>query len=956
MRRYFLSVLFISLSLPFLFAQQLNHPPISNVTYNKSDGFLLDHTYSMEFDENNWLWISGTTAEAENFKLGNVVGIIQRFNGNAFYNVELPDPSLKNSTAIYLIKKSDNKLIVRFEKGLISKLYLLDTETIEFTPIPVPDDTLKNHMLKIFKLKSNHFLCLFTNSNRISFYILNEQLEFSYLNETNQLDDLSIKFFIELNDYYVISNSSKTIMYSKQGKEIKKLNKKDLGLDTQILDDIVIKSGFVRRDTTYLRFLFSDKHYYYSKSDKKWKPTYFFKSEQNITEPNAIYDSSTFIDKNGNVLNQKAYPNKVVIEQYSEDLNASDYFYINHFSSSLSTVASRDLTKEFIYITNDGLQVVVYERPNVSVFLKNFSIRSMLQLNDEEVLIATDFNGWYLLNIKTKNIKPYVVTKDGLKHELSLNRNMFLGQNGIWSNDHNSLTYTNTTSKELTSFLETTTISTMGEEGSYIYFGDHNSNLKRFDKTIQEITTLIETDSLVFQDIIAKDRNIFAATNSGLLCYNDNEYNLYQPSKIEDDNFLLSADYNSTYGLIVGSRSGKLYQFDLDSKSFHLLYEDELGASIASTLYDSNKNIWINTFAGIVVLKPDSTTTRYDQNDGLSHHEANRYSALKLTNGSFLTGTLKGLNYFNPDNLIKQSQDNKLKLTLFNAFDKKTKSSKVIVNPSDLEKINHIKLPASNRNMTMQFSLLGSFYNSNVVYRYRLNQNDWIELRDEFELRLSNLAPGKYTLEVEAIDNTKNRIGNSLVYTITSKEVFYKTVWFGLLFVGLLVSLFLIYERKKRQIQFARFENQLLETELKYKQRDLSDFAMNISRNQQWRTYILELVDKIKSTKGRSKGVNIIALENEIKQRNNIEKTALDFQKRVDILNNEFYDRLLKQFPNLSKTEMKLCSLIKLNLESKDIAVLQNIELKSVHQSRFRLRKKLNLPSDTNLNTFFKNF
>lgn len=49
---------------------------------------------------------------------------------------------------------------------------------------------------------------------------------------------------------------------------------------------------------------------------------------------------------------------------------------------------------------------------------------------------------------------------------------------------------------------------------------------------------------------------------------------------------------------------------------------------------------------------------------------------------------------------------------------------------------------------------------------------------------------------------------------------------------------------------------------------------------------------------------------------------------------------------------MKLCACLKLNLGTKEIAALMNISARSVENSRYRLRKKLELSGSENLSDF----
>ena len=65
------------------------------------------------------------------------------------------------------------------------------------------------------------------------------------------------------------------------------------------------------------------------------------------------------------------------------------------------------------------------------------------------------------------------------------------------------------------------------------------------------------------------------------------------------------------------------------------------------------------------------------------------------------------------------------------------------------------------------------------------------------------------------------------------------------------------------------------------------------------------------------------------------------------ILNNhnQFISNLSKKYPSLTKKEIKICSLIKLQLSSKEIGVMLNLSPYSVDTYRYKIRKKIGLSS-----------
>jgi DNA-binding CsgD family transcriptional regulator len=76
------------------------------------------------------------------------------------------------------------------------------------------------------------------------------------------------------------------------------------------------------------------------------------------------------------------------------------------------------------------------------------------------------------------------------------------------------------------------------------------------------------------------------------------------------------------------------------------------------------------------------------------------------------------------------------------------------------------------------------------------------------------------------------------------------------------------------------------------------------------------------------------------------------FETYFDEVHEEFFKRLSEKFPMLTPREQKLCAYIKMNISSKEMAVLMNISLRGVEISRYRLRKKLGIERDTQLSAF----
>lgn len=74
------------------------------------------------------------------------------------------------------------------------------------------------------------------------------------------------------------------------------------------------------------------------------------------------------------------------------------------------------------------------------------------------------------------------------------------------------------------------------------------------------------------------------------------------------------------------------------------------------------------------------------------------------------------------------------------------------------------------------------------------------------------------------------------------------------------------------------------------------------------------------------------------------------FLARFIEVHSDFYTKLTKVFPDLNPNEIKFCALLKLNFTSKDIANFENVSVRTAENRKYRIRKKLNLSSNINLN------
>lgn len=79
------------------------------------------------------------------------------------------------------------------------------------------------------------------------------------------------------------------------------------------------------------------------------------------------------------------------------------------------------------------------------------------------------------------------------------------------------------------------------------------------------------------------------------------------------------------------------------------------------------------------------------------------------------------------------------------------------------------------------------------------------------------------------------------------------------------------------------------------------------------------------------------------------------FLEKFQIYFPDFIPNILKINPGLISSEIHICALMRLNFDTKKIALCTNSSVRAIESRKYRLRKKLNISSEININNFILN-
>jgi len=138
------------------------------------------------------------------------------------------------------------------------------------------------------------------------------------------------------------------------------------------------------------------------------------------------------------------------------------------------------------------------------------------------------------------------------------------------------------------------------------------------------------------------------------------------------------------------------------------------------------------------------------------------------------------------------------------------------------------------------------------------------------------------------------------------------------------------------------------------KNREIAENALMLIRNNKFNIQIIkklkELHEKLKVKDAETQNLfeYIINSINEKVKQDSWQK----FELIIKSNNNDFTENLLKTYPNLTNSEIKLCTFLKIGMNTKEIAAVLFQSTDSIKVARSRLRKKINLNSKQNLTAY----
>jgi DNA-binding CsgD family transcriptional regulator len=279
---------------------------------------------------------------------------------------------------------------------------------------------------------------------------------------------------------------------------------------------------------------------------------------------------------------------------------------------------------------------------------------------------------------------------------------------------------------------------------------------------------------------------------------------------------------------------------------------------------------------------------------------------------------------------------------------------------------------------------------SHVQYSYSLEglEKGWSDWTDKPEKDYTNLPPGDFVFRVRA-RNAHGQISEIAIFSFRIATPWYLTLWakamYLLLAGGLLAGLFLFMRRRharekrlmvlrqQRELrmleqtykleageieqELLQMRNERLQNEITYKNQELAASAMHLVQKGSILATLKDALNEV------AKATEEARVKQEVKRiiRNIEQDIALDnhweqFSYHFDQVHNQFLRALQEAYPVLTGKDLKVCAYLRMGLSTKEVAALMNISVRGMEISRYRLRKKLNIPHEEGIIEFLVAF
>ena len=431
---------------------------------------------------------------------------------------------------------------------------------------------------------------------------------------------------------------------------------------------------------------------------------------------------------------------------------------------------------------------------------------------------------------------------------------------------------------------------------------------------------------------------------------------------------LFLASNNGVFSYNVGkTRNNYLKQIDLKKVPLN-----EPSNALA---FGPDGTLWVSTTSGLVAYQGKSSFL-FDKASGLPANSLTDRGLLFDNEGNLWIGTAKGLVLFRKEKIRFSDTPSPIIEAVKINFKKRIKKTFADT------------LIPHNAGLEIDFLSL-SYPASEVVYKTRLLNFDstWSDAAYAKQWYVTGLRPGAYKFQVKAQQQKGHQWSSPTEYIFTIAKPWYLKLFPASILIAVAAAFLVLVARlynirlirqkkklesiiKKRTNEINRQKNEIIEqqkkiidqsetmrsmeedkykSELNYKNKQLTTYTLNlIQKNQSLKELRLKINQIIRGSSKNSyrdmrKLINMI--DSSFRKDEDWENFKLYFEQ----VHVGFFEKLINRHPKLTSHDLRYCALVRLNLSIEEMSTIIGISSDSIKTAKFRLKKKMELDSGTDL-------
>ena len=179
------------------------------------------------------------------------------------------------------------------------------------------------------------------------------------------------------------------------------------------------------------------------------------------------------------------------------------------------------------------------------------------------------------------------------------------------------------------------------------------------------------------------------------------------------------------------------------------------------------------------------------------------------------------------------------------------------------------------------------------------------------------------------------------------------------LIIVLVIAAFIIYyvvTRNRRNKKKAEDKLRKMQEDLQSKNKEISSYTLNFIQKNQLMEDLKLQINELKKQSTPDTNKQLTRINRIVDETFRSDEEWENFRLTFEQMHDGFFSALKEHYPDLGNAELKLCALLRLNMNLKESARILGISPDSVKTARYRLRKKFGLKTEENLVDFLIRF